>query len=92
MRWRPILRRSIRPPTPRLSVDCVGCGAPLLVVVDLAMFVGRDIARQVKDLTGEVDSLARAYGWSEAEILALPPVRRHRYVAMLRGEMFGGIA
>ena len=76
----------------RMSVRCVGCDAPLSVVVDLASFVSRDIGRQVVTLMGEVDCLARAYGWAEADILALPLPRRRRYVAMVRGEPLGGVA
>jgi hypothetical protein len=30
----------------------------------------------------EVDTIARAYGWTEAEILALPADRRRRYLAL----------
>ena len=76
----------------RLAVTCAGCGEPLRVAVDLANFIGRDVAAQLAGLTGEIDALARAYGWSEADILALPPVRRRRYVAMVRGEMLGDVA
>lgn len=75
----------------RLSIRCVGCGTPLSVVVDLAASVSRDIAHQVAALMAEIDCLARAYGWSEAAILALPPGRRRRYVAMVQGETLGGI-
>jgi hypothetical protein len=74
----------------RLSVNCVACGASLSVVVDLAVFVSRDIGRRVATLMDEIDSLARAYGWSENAILALPPGRRRRYVAIVRGEGTGG--
>jgi hypothetical protein len=76
----------------RLSVNCVGCAAPLSVMVDFAVFVSRDIGRQVAALMGEIDCLARAYGWSETAILALPPGRRRRYIAMVRGEPIGGAA
>jgi hypothetical protein len=31
----------------------------------------------------DVDALARAYGWSEAQVLALPPLRRAAYLQMV---------
>jgi hypothetical protein len=37
-------------------------------------------------LLEEVHSIARAYHWSEAEILALPLPRRRRYLDLLQGE------
>ncbi len=33
-----------------------------------------------KDILFDVDLLARAYGWPEAEVLALSPTRRAWYV------------
>ncbi len=75
----------------RLAIHCVGCGTPLSVVIDFAAFVSRDIGQQVMRLLSEIDCLARAYGWTETAILALPPARRQRYVAMVRGEPVGGI-
>jgi hypothetical protein len=33
----------------------------------------------------EVDALARAYGWREADILALSPARRAAYLELARG-------
>ena len=75
----------------RLAIHCVGCGTPLSVVIDFAAFVSRDIGQHVMRLLSEIDCLARAYGWTETAILALPPARRQRYVAMVRGEPVGGI-
>ena len=76
----------------KLAVACVGCGAALTVSVDLALFIGREIGRLVATLLGEVDCLARAYGWTETEILALPASRRCRYVALVRGDSLGDAA
>jgi hypothetical protein len=33
---------------------------------------------------GDVHELARAYGWSEPEVLALSPWRRAAYLALVR--------
>jgi hypothetical protein len=36
-----------------------------------------------RSLLAEVHSLARAYGWTESEILALSPQRRSTYLEMV---------
>lgn len=76
----------------RLSISCAGCDAPLSVDVDLAAFVEASIEARVEVHLSEIDIVARAYGWSEAEILALSPARRARYVARLSGEPSGWLA
>jgi hypothetical protein len=65
-----------------LGVDCVGCGRQITAAVDPASFVARDFDRLAGRLMAEVDTIARAYGWTEAEILALPADRRRRYLAL----------
>jgi hypothetical protein len=65
-----------------LGVECVGCGRQITATVDPASFVARDFDRLADRLMAEVDTIARAYGWTEAEILALPADRRRRYLAL----------
>ncbi|RYD45555.1 MAG: hypothetical protein EOP63_00910 [Sphingomonadales bacterium] len=62
---------------------CSGCGMAIAASVDLAAFVATDLDRLHAILLRDVDFLASAYGWSEADILALPAERRARYVAMV---------
>lgn len=62
---------------------CSGCGAAIAASVNLAAFVVIDLDRLYATLLRDVDMLASAYGWGEAEILALPADRRARYVAMI---------
>lgn len=62
---------------------CSECGAAIAASVDLAAFVASDLDRLHATLLRDVDTLASAYGWGEAEILALPAERRARYVAMI---------
>jgi hypothetical protein len=64
-----------------LGLDCFSCGRQMTATVDPAVFVARDFDRLADRLMKEVDVIARAYGWSETDILALPAVRRRRYVA-----------
>jgi hypothetical protein len=63
--------------------DCPACEQALDVPVDLE---GEAIAlaRKAQDaLLRDVATIARAFHWSEREILALPPQRRRRYLTML---------
>jgi hypothetical protein len=66
-----------------VNIACSGCRAGLAVSVDLATFVARDLDRIVGSLYREIDTIASAYGWNEASILALPPERRRRYVSLI---------
>jgi hypothetical protein len=45
----------------------------------------RDVDAHARKLVGEVDALARVYGWTEPQILALSPQRRATYLAMVQG-------
>jgi hypothetical protein len=66
-----------------VGIDCAACGSAYTATVDVAGFVAHALDRLVHGLYRDIDALARAYGWSEADILALPPARRHRYVVMV---------
>lgn len=76
-------------PAARILVDlaCAECAAPLRASVDLAEFVAADIDRLIDRLQREIHVIARAYGWTESEILAVPAGRRRRYVAMIVAQM-----
>lgn len=65
-----------------LSLRCSHCGRELSATVDLVRFVARDLDLLADRLMREVDAIAYAYGWSEGEILALPPERRRPYLAL----------
>lgn len=68
-----------------VDITCAGCRRPIATTVDIASFVARDLDRLADGLYRDIDTIASAYGWSEADILALPPSRRSRYVAMIAG-------
>jgi hypothetical protein len=72
-----------------VNVACSGCGAPLAASVDVAGFVARGIDRLVEGLLREVDTIAAAYGWDEARILALPAWRRRHYVELIAAARAG---
>ncbi len=69
-----------------LQATCPACGAPVSGMLDAGGFVTAELARRVASLPAEVLAIARATGWNEAAILAMPPARRRRYAALLAPE------
>lgn len=67
----------------RLALACPSCGHRWRAPFDVASFFWEEVDAAARRLLAEVDALARAYGWREADILALPPARRRRYLEML---------
>jgi hypothetical protein len=63
-----------------LAVSCPSCGGAHDTVFDPAGFLLTELAAYADRLMDEVDQLARAYGWSERDILALGARRRRRYL------------
>ena len=68
---------------PEIVVICPECGADQAFGLDVAGFLWERVEARAQRLMGEVHLLARAYGWSEREILALPVARRAAYLAMV---------
>jgi len=66
-----------------ISLGCPNCGKHWELIFDVAHFFWNEIAAQAQRLVYEIDALARAYGWTEGEILALPVQRRRTYLEML---------
>lgn len=67
----------------RLHFDCPACSASFDESLDLGDFVWAEIEGHAKQVLTEVYLLARAYGWSESEILALSPARRSAYLEIV---------
>ncbi len=65
------------------DIACPDCGAVTACAFDAVGFVWRDIEALALRLFSEVATLARAFGWSEAETLRLTARRRARYVEMV---------
>lgn len=63
-----------------LGYRCPACGEAAEAAFDPARFVWREVDRAASALFDEIATLARAYGWTEAEALALSPGRRARYL------------
>lgn len=66
----------------RLSVSCGACGHGWDAGLDAGALLWDEVQRYARGLLGEVDSLARKYGWTEGEVLALSPRRRAAYIEM----------
>lgn len=66
-----------------VACHCPDCGAANEVGIDLeGLALGRLLARQ-QALLQQVHQFATHYGWSEAEVLAVPPQRRAHYLALI---------
>jgi hypothetical protein len=65
-----------------LMVQCPGCGAGMSLPLDLPELLWAEIEAQVSEVLEDVHALAAAYGWTEADVLALTPMRRAAYLAM----------
>jgi hypothetical protein len=59
--------------------ECAACSQPALDPADLLWSELSEMARQLLE---QVHVLASAYGWREADILALPANRRRRYIEL----------
>jgi hypothetical protein len=65
-----------------VALTCPDCGHGWNVQIDVAAFAWREIELLAGQLLRYVDVLARRYGWSEQEILALSPARRRFYLEL----------
>jgi hypothetical protein len=63
--------------------ECPACGETVELTVDLEGELLACARRDQDQLLKDVAVLASAFHWSEHDILALPPGRRRRYLAML---------
>lgn len=68
-----------------LELSCPACGHAWSEPLDVASFLWSEVEVEARRLLGEVHLLARAYGWREADVLALSPRRRRLYLEMVAG-------
>ncbi len=66
-----------------LDLNCPHCGHQWLASFDILTFFWQEITAWVQRILREVHSLASAYGWREADILAMSPQRRQIYLEMI---------
>ena len=66
-----------------VSCRCPVCGALNEVAVDLEMLALERLAGRQNALLQEMHRFASSYGWTESEVLAVPPARRVRYLRLI---------
>jgi len=66
-----------------LALTCAACGHDWRTHFDIVRFLWAEIEHYGARVLRDVHRLARAYGWSERETLALSPRRRRRYLEMV---------
>jgi uncharacterized protein (UPF0212 family) len=67
----------------RIQLECPACGESWSSVFDVSAYLWEELESWAKSLLGEVHLIASAYGWQEADILALSPRRRREYLEMI---------
>jgi len=66
-----------------INLTCPECGNKWTSHFDISAYLWSEINYWAINLMQEVDILARAYGWTETEIINLSPVRRHIYIDLI---------
>lgn len=69
----------------RLDLACGACDHVWTAPLDIGAFIWQDLEHRARRLLTDVHALARAYGWSEREILALSARRRLHYIQLAYG-------
>jgi predicted RNA-binding Zn-ribbon protein involved in translation (DUF1610 family) len=65
-----------------VDLQCPACGKMMQQLLAIEDFLWSKLSALCKRLLFEVDALARAYGWSEAEILSMSAARRGKYLEL----------
>lgn len=66
----------------RLNLSCPACGHTFMTDLDVAEFAWTELRNHARRLLREIDVLARAYGWTEPQVLALGARRRAAYLEL----------
>ena len=69
----------------QLAIACPARGHEWQPVFDIVSFFWRELDAWAQRLLREIHSLASAYGWQEADILAMSAQRRQLYLEMIHG-------
>ncbi len=69
----------------RISTRCPACSHRWDSSLDVAAFVWKEIESWAHRALQDVHALASAFGWREADILAMAPRRRAFYLELVRG-------
>lgn len=63
-----------------VRLRCADCDADWVEDLDVAAFLWQLLSARAERVFDDVVMLARAFGWSEDQVLAIPTHRRQRYV------------
>lgn len=66
-----------------LDLSCEHCGHAWQTEFDIGGYLWQELEAQTARLLAEVHTLARAYGWSQSEVLNMNPARRAAYLGMV---------
>ena len=69
-----------------VACRCPACGAQTEVAIDLEDLALRRLGARQRSLVAVVHRLASQYGWTEAQVLAVPASRRARYLELIEEE------
>jgi hypothetical protein len=74
-----------RDPQSEVNIDltCPECGHSWVATFDVGVFLWQEIQSRAKRVMREVHTLAKVYGWPEADILAMSVARRENYLEMV---------
>jgi hypothetical protein len=67
----------------QLALQCPACGHAWPAAFDIVSFFWTEVDAWARVLLREIHVLASAYGWREADILALSPWRRRSYLELI---------
>lgn len=73
----------------QMKITCSSCGQQWEQTFDIICFFWKEIDSWAHRILREVDALAGAYGWDEADILSLSSWRRQCYLEILNLEKAG---
>ena len=67
------------------ELHCPACAHDWSAMLDVGEALWTELQRAAERTLIEVDALARAYGWTETEVMRLSPTRRAAYLQLVEG-------
>ena len=67
----------------RFQLTCAACGHRWSALFDVVSFFWTELSARAERMLAQVHTLARAYGWREADILAMSEARRQFYLGLV---------
>jgi hypothetical protein len=67
------------------ELRCPACAHDWSAILDIGEALWSELQRAAERTLTEIDALARAYGWTETEVMRLSPTRRAAYLQLVEG-------